>query len=128
MPKGETNPALARARILCFPNALREIDGLANAGANLVDCLLVVLMPWGLLPGEPGSSAFGVIAGALDLVDEILHVGRKAAVQKYADVEPLCLGMFLGLVEPRREVLKGLDALSNYSVILRLTHQRLSDC
>jgi acetyl-CoA synthetase len=32
-------------------------------------------VPWRLLPGKPGGSAFGVIAGALDLVDEILHVG-----------------------------------------------------
>jgi hypothetical protein len=63
MPPGEANPALAGARILCFFNALREIDGLANAGANLVDRLLAVLVPWRLLPGKPGGSAFGVIAG-----------------------------------------------------------------
>src|ERR1700746_1741747 len=117
MPPGEANPALAGARILCFLNALREIDGLANAGANLVDRLLAVLVPWRLLPGKPGGCAFGVIAGALDLVDEILHVGGKAAGQEYADVKPLCRGMLFGLVEPGLEVLQGLDALSNYWVI-----------
>ena len=117
MPPGEANPALAGARILCFLNALPEIDGLANAGSNLVDRLLVVLVPWRLLPGKPGVSAFGVIAGALDLVDEILHVGGKAAGQEYADVKPLCRGMLLGLVEPGLEVLQGLDALSNYWLI-----------
>src|SRR5258707_5422334 len=117
MPPGETNPALAGACILCFLNALREIDGLANAGADLVDRLLAVLVPWRLLAGKPGGSAFGVIAGALDLVDEILHVGGKAAGQEYADVKPLCRGMLFGLVEPGLEVLQGLDALSNYRVI-----------
>src|SRR5258705_10246585 len=117
MTPGEANPALAGARILYFLNALREIDGLANAGANLVDRLLIVLVPWRLLPRKPGGSAFGVIAGALDLVDEILHVGGKAAGQEYADVKPLCRGMLLGLVEPGLEVLQGLDALSNYCTI-----------
>src|SRR5580693_2520501 len=77
----------------------------------------VQLVPWRLLPGKPGGSAFGVIAGALDLVDEILHVGGKAAGQEYADVKPLCRGMLFGLVEPGLEVLQGLDALSNYWVI-----------
>src|SRR5258708_30461880 len=117
MPPGEANPALAGARILCFLNALREIDGLANAGANLVDRLLVVLVPWRLLPGKPGGSAFGVIAGALDLIDEILHVGGKTAGQEHADVKPLCRGMLLGLVEPGLEVLHCLDALSDYLII-----------
>jgi hypothetical protein len=98
-------------------NALREIDGLANVGANLVDRRFAVLVPWRLRPGKPGGSAFGVIAGALDLVDEILHVGGKAAGQEYADVKPLCRGMLFGLVEPGLEVLQGLDALSNYWVI-----------
>ncbi len=63
------------------------------------------------------AAPFGVIAGALDLVDEILHVGGKAAGQEYADVKPLCRGMLFGLVEPSLEVLQGLDALSNDWVI-----------
>lgn len=41
----------------------------------------------------------------------------KAAGQEYADVKPLCRGMLFGLVEPGLEVLQGLHALSNYSVI-----------
>jgi len=81
-------------------------------GANLVDRLLVVLVPWRLLPGSQAAAHFGVIAGALDLVDEILHVGGKAAGPEYADVKPLCRGMLRGLVEPGLEVLQGLDALS----------------
>jgi hypothetical protein len=56
MPPGEANPALAGARILCFLNALREIDGLANAGANLVDRLLAVLVPWRLLPESQAAA------------------------------------------------------------------------
>jgi hypothetical protein len=47
---GEFDLALARARLLRLPHALRESDGLPDAGAQFVDSLLVVLVLGRRLP------------------------------------------------------------------------------
>src|SRR6185503_3006652 len=66
------------------------------------------------LPGEPRRAALDVIAGALDLIDEVVHVGREAAGQEHADVELSGRRVLLGLVEAGPEVLQGLGALCDH--------------
>src|ERR1700731_4342723 len=77
---GETNPACGGICKLRLLHALREGDGFADAGAYLLDRLLVVFVPGRRLPGEPGGGSLDVIAGALHLVDEGLHIGREASL------------------------------------------------
>jgi hypothetical protein len=43
--------------------------------------------------------------------------GARRPLKSTPTSNPFCRGMLFGLVEPRLEVLQGLDALSNYWVI-----------
>ena len=62
---GEFDLALARARVLRLLHALRESDGLPDAGAQFVDRLFVVLVLGRRLSREPGSTGFDIVASAL---------------------------------------------------------------
>src|SRR5262249_40483629 len=108
---GEADFAVFCAFVLCLAHAFSEIDGFPDAGAQLLDSLLIVFVFRGRLPREPGGRCFDVVASALLLVDQRLHVERQAAVQKYADIELLRGGELLGLVEPTLDILQGLRAL-----------------
>src|SRR5712664_3048899 len=69
------------------------------------------------LPGKPGSGCFGIVASALHLVDQGLHVGRETAVQQHTDVKLLSRCKLVGLVEQALHILQGLDALRNDLII-----------
>ena len=70
--------SLVCAGVLLFLDAFHERDGLADAGAQLVERLLVVVMSRHLLARQPGRRTFDVVARALNLVGERLHVGARA--------------------------------------------------
>src|SRR5260221_6201760 len=113
----EADLALARSRVLRLFHALHKRDGLLDAGAYLADCLLVVFVVGRRLPREPGGCGFDIVASALNLIDEILHVRREAARQERVDVEFFRGGVLLSLVEPGFEILQGLRALRNQLVV-----------
>src|SRR6266446_2804796 len=114
---GEADLPLGRTGVLRFRHALRECDGLPDAGAHLIDRLLVVLVFGRRLPGEPSRRRLDVVACALNLVDEWLHVGREAAGHQDADIKRLGARVLLSLVEPAFEILRHLRALRNGLVI-----------
>src|SRR5258706_16429984 len=76
---GEADVALTRSFILPFFDAFCKSDGLADAGAQLVERSLVVLVLGRRLSREPGGRGFHIVTGALDLIDERLHVWREPA-------------------------------------------------
>src|SRR5882762_10506283 len=119
---GEFDLSLARARVLRLLHALRESDGLPDAGAQFVDRLFVVLVLGRRVPREPGSTGFDIVASALDLVDEILHVRREATGQKHVEVELFRGRMLLSFVEAGFEVLQDLRALRDHLIV----HNRAS--
>src|ERR1700751_4623459 len=73
--------------------------------------MLVVLVLGRRLSREPGRPGFDIVASALDLVDERLHVGREAAGHEDADVKLLGGRTLLSLIKPTLEsfVVRGLD-------------------
>src|ERR1700732_1168349 len=105
------------AFILCFVYAFGEIDSFPNASAQLFEGLLIVFVLWRRLPGKPGGGCFDIVASALHLVDQGLHVGREAAVQQHTDVKLLGNCELLGLVEQDLYSLQGLDTLRNDLII-----------
>src|SRR5216683_3407757 len=114
---GEADLPLGGTGVLRFRHALREYDGLPDAGAHLIDCLLVILVLGRRLPGEPSRRGLDVVASALNLVDEWLHIGREAAGHQDADIKRLGARILLSLVEPAFEILQHLRALRNGLVI-----------
>src|SRR5712664_4078010 len=113
----KTDFAFFCAFVLCFVYAFGEIDSFPNASAQLFEGLLIVFVFWRRLPGKPGSGCFDIIASALHLVDQGLHVGRETAVQQHTDVKLLGRCKLVGLVEPALHILQGLDALRNDLII-----------
>src|SRR5580700_9747332 len=112
--------ALAGSRILGFFYTIRESDGLPDAGAHLINRLLVVLVLGRRLSGEPSRPGLDIIASTLDLVDERLHVGREAGGHQDADIELLGGRVLLSAGEPTLEILQHLRALRNHLVIHRV--------
>src|ERR1700722_1234253 len=114
---GEADLPLGGTGVLRFRHALRECDGLVDAGAPLIDRLLIILVLGRRLPGEPSRRRLDVVTCALNLVDEWLHVGREAAGHQDADIKRLGARVLLSLVEPAFEILQHLRALRNGLVI-----------
>jgi hypothetical protein len=81
--------ALARLSVLRLLHALRESNSLLNPSAQFVDRLLVIFVPGWRLSGEPGRSRLDIVASALDLISERLHIRREAASHEHASVELL---------------------------------------
>ncbi len=100
---GEADLAAGGTVVLRRAHTLGEGDGLGDAGAQLADRLLGVGVLGRRLPRQPRGRVLHVIAGALDLIDEAVHVGRQAAGQQHAHVELLRRRVLLGLVEPGLE-------------------------
>src|ERR1700693_1305845 len=73
---GEADFAVFCAFVLCLAHAFSEINGFPDACAQLLDGLLIIFVFRGRLPREPGGRCLHVIASALHLVDQRLHVGR----------------------------------------------------
>src|SRR5215470_13455188 len=94
------NLAVTCACILRFSYAFREGDSLPDAGAHIIDRLLVVLVLGRRLSRKPSRCGLNVVASALDLVDERLHVWCKAVRHQSIDIELLGRRMRLGLVKP----------------------------
>jgi hypothetical protein len=65
----------------------------------------------------PSGSAFDVVAGTLDLINKILHVGREPAGQEHVDIELLTGRILLSLVEPGLKILQALRALRNHLMV-----------
>src|SRR6516225_563761 len=82
--------------------------------------MLVVLVLGRRLSREPGRPGFDIVASALDLVDERLHVGREAAGHEDADVKLLGGRMLLSLIKPTLEIFQHLHALRDHLVIHRV--------
>src|SRR5580700_1089617 len=70
----KTNFAVACARILRLSHTLGESDSLSDADAHISDRPLVVFVLGWRLSRKPSRCSFDVVASALDLVDERLHV------------------------------------------------------
>jgi hypothetical protein len=68
--KGKANLPVGRTGILRLLHALRERDSLSDTGAQLVDSLLIVLVPGRGLSGQPSGCRLGIVACALNLIDE----------------------------------------------------------
>src|ERR1700751_1965932 len=79
--------------------------------------MLVVLVLGRRLPREPGRPGFDIVASALDLVDERLHVGREAAGHEDAHVKLLRGRMLLSFIKPTLEIFEHLHALRDRLVI-----------
>src|SRR5689334_2591978 len=79
--------------------------------------MLVVLVLGRRLSREPGRSGFDIVASALDLVDERLHVGREAAGHEDADVKLFVGRMLLSLIKPTLEIFQHVHALRDHLVI-----------
>src|ERR1700726_5082550 len=79
--------------------------------------MLVVLVLGRRLSRKPGRPGFDIVASALDLVDEGLHVGREAAGHEDADVKLLAGRMLLSLIKPSLEIFQHLHALRDHLVI-----------
>src|SRR5258705_3674541 len=109
--------AVLCAFVLCLAYAFDEIDSFPNASAQFFEGLLIVFVLWRRLPGKPGGGGFDIVASALHLVDQGLHVGRETAVQQHTDVKLLGSCKLLGLVEQDLYSLQGLDALRNDLII-----------
>src|SRR5258708_22013665 len=62
----EADFSLVRAGVFLFFDAFHERDGLADAGAQLVERLLVVVMSRRLPARQPGRRTLDVVARALD--------------------------------------------------------------
>src|ERR1700732_1775118 len=105
------------AFVLCFAYAFGEIDGFPNASAQLFEGLLIVFVLRRRLPRKPGGGGFDIVASALHLVDQGLHVGRKTAAQQHTDVKLLGRCKLFSLAEQDLHILQGLDALRNDLII-----------
>jgi hypothetical protein len=71
----------------------------------------------GRLSRQPGSSTFDVVACALNLIDEVLHIGRKATRHEHVDVEVLRRRELLRLIEPRFHQLQCVNALRDNRIV-----------
>src|SRR5207244_10233293 len=61
---GEADLPLGGTGVLRFPHALREYDGLPDAGAHLIDRLLLILVLGRPLAGEPSRRRFDILPRA----------------------------------------------------------------
>src|SRR5262249_48340988 len=104
-------------RVSLLLHALDEGDGSLDSRAQLADRPLVVLVFGGLLPRKPRGTTLHVVARALDLVDEWLHIGRETAVQEYIDIEFLGGRERLRFAEPDLDALHILCQLRNRLVV-----------
>ena len=69
---GKPHLFLARLRVLLSSDALDEGKRLSNTLAQLVDGLLVVLVLWRRLAGQPSGCTLYVVARALNLIDKVV--------------------------------------------------------
>src|SRR6185437_1645798 len=69
------------------------------------------------LPREPSSCGFDIVAGALHLIDEIVHIRRQPTGHEDSDIEFARGCVLLGLVETGFETLQVLRALGNYFIV-----------
>src|SRR5689334_14992115 len=79
----------ARFRVLFLFYALRESHSLLDSSAHFLYRPLVVLVLGWRLAREPASRGFDIIASALNLVNEIFHVGGEATAHEDASVKLL---------------------------------------
>ena len=77
---GEADLAAFGTFILGLGHAFDESDRLANAGAQFLDGPLIILVVRRGLSGEPRGRGLHIVASALHLIDQRLHVGRETPV------------------------------------------------
>ncbi len=91
--------ALLRALVSAGGDALDVVDGLGDAGLELVQGLLVVLEPRRLLAGQARRRPLGLVAGDLHLLGQRIHVRRQARLHECRRIELLRFGELGPLVD-----------------------------
>src|SRR6202034_2676355 len=108
---------LGRGGVLSFRNTFGEDYGFANPLAQLAYRFLVIFVPRRRLPGQPRGSTLHIIARALHMINEILHVRRQPREHQDANVELFGLRELLCLIETGLKVLEAPGALLDELIV-----------